>query len=66
MMEKHTERTRRAAPAPGYERTTEGIHVAVTPMFLEDESEPDAGKYLWAYTIRIENRGAETVQLISR
>jgi len=66
MMEKHTERARRAAPVPGYERTTEGIHVAVTPMFLEDESEPDAGKYLWAYTIRIENRGTETVQLVSR
>ncbi|HEY4125073.1 MAG TPA: Co2+/Mg2+ efflux protein ApaG, partial [Rhizomicrobium sp.] len=34
--------------------------------YLEDQSEPDEGKYLWSYTINIENRSQETVQLISR
>jgi ApaG protein len=40
--------------------------VSVEPIFLEDESDPDDNKFLWAYHITIENRGNETVQLISR
>lgn len=51
---------------PLYERVTHGIRVAVKPAYLEDQSEPEAGKYLWSYTITIENRGKETVQLLSR
>ena len=49
-----------------YERVTRGIRVAVKPAFLEDQSEPDENRYLWSYTITIENKGPETVQLISR
>jgi ApaG protein len=49
-----------------YERTTRGIRVAVHPAFLEDQSEPEENRYFWSYTVTIENRGAETVQLISR
>jgi ApaG protein len=49
-----------------YERTTREIRVAVKPAFLEDQSEPDENRYLWSYTITIENKGPETVQLISR
>jgi ApaG protein len=49
-----------------YERTTRSIRVAVKPAFLEDQSEPDESRYLWSYTIMIENKGAEPVQLISR
>jgi len=49
-----------------FEETTRNIRVAVEPSFLEDQSEPDENRYLWAYRIVIENRGAETVQLVSR
>ena len=49
-----------------YERETRGIRVAVKPAFLDDESDPDEGQYLWSYTVRIENRGPEPVQLLSR
>ena len=49
-----------------YEETTRNIRVAVEPSFLEDQSAPDEQRYLWAYRIVIENRGSETVQLISR
>ena len=49
-----------------YEETTRNIRVAVEPSFLEEESEPDEQRYLWAYHIVIENRGPETVQLVSR
>ena len=49
-----------------YERVTRNIRVAVEPSFLDDQSEPSESRYLWAYRITIENRGGETVQLLSR
>ncbi len=49
-----------------YSQTTDGITVSVTPAFLEQQSDPDAGRWVWAYTIAIENNGADTVQLRSR
>ena len=49
-----------------YEQTTRGIRVQVEPSFLEGQSEPDLGRYVWAYRVTIENGGAETVQLLSR
>jgi ApaG protein len=33
---------------------------------LPDQSDPARSRYSWAYTVEIENRGAETIQLISR
>jgi ApaG protein len=52
--------------SPKYERVTRNIRVAVEPSFLDDQSEPTEGRYLWAYRITIENTGGETVQLLSR
>jgi ApaG protein len=49
-----------------YERVTRGIRVAVQPSYLDDQSDPDEGQYLWSYTVTIENNGPEPVQLISR
>ena len=49
-----------------YECVTRGIRVSVVPAFIEDQSDPDEGDYLWSYAITIENHGAETVQLLSR
>lgn len=40
--------------------------MVVKPAYLDDQSEPDLGRYLWSYTITIENRGTEAVQLLSR
>ena len=42
------------------------IDVEVEPRFLADQSEPDAGRYVFAYTIRIHNRGRVAVRLIAR
>lgn len=53
-------------PGPRYEQVTHGIRIAVQPAYLEEQSEPDDSKYVWSYTITIENHGNETVQLISR
>lgn len=49
-----------------YKKTTQGITVSVTPIFLEDQSEPMDENYTWAYFVRLENEGDKTVQLISR
>jgi ApaG protein len=57
---------RGATPLPVYERTTRGIRVRVLPAFLADQSNPEEGRFLWSYTITIENGGADTVQLLSR
>ncbi len=49
-----------------YQKTTREIQVTVKPVYLEDQSSPDDGHYVWAYHVSIENRGGETVQLRDR
>lgn len=49
-----------------YKSETRGVVIRVEPDYLEDESEPGEGRYIWAYTIEIENQGADTVQLLTR
>ena len=45
---------------------TEGVIVRVAVSFLADQSQPALRRWFWAYHIRIENGGEETVQLLSR
>lgn len=49
-----------------YEIVTNGIKVSVEPAYLEDQSDPDARHYVWAYTVRIDNHSAQAVCLRSR
>lgn len=49
-----------------YSESTRSIRVSVEPRYLPDQSEPAEGRYLWSYTVRIENQGGETVQLRTR
>jgi ApaG protein len=49
-----------------YQSTTRDIRVTVRPEFLEEQSRPDEGYFVWAYTIMVENLGAETVTLKTR
>ncbi len=49
-----------------YQETTRSIKVSVEPIFLEDQSNPRQNHFVWAYHVRIENRGGETVQLRNR
>lgn len=49
-----------------YETTTREVTVTVETFYLDDQSMPDDNHFVWAYHIRIENNGRETVQLISR
>jgi ApaG protein len=51
---------------PVYETRTRDIVVRVITDYLAGQSDPAEGRWVWAYTIEIENHGTETVQLISR
>ena len=42
------------------------IRIDVQSRFLPEQSEPDAGRYAFAYTVRITNTGNVTSQLVSR
>jgi ApaG protein len=49
-----------------YTATTRAIHVTVKPQYLPDQSDPNKAQYVWAYQVRIENKGDIAVQLRSR
>ena len=49
-----------------YTATTRGIEVGVETFYLEEQSDPGAGTWVWAYRVRIANAGPETVQLLRR
>jgi ApaG protein len=49
-----------------YSATTEDITVHVHSLFLERHSIPMNHKFVFAYFIRIENHGTDTVQLLRR
>ena len=55
-----------AKSAGHYRQTTRSIRIEVEPLYLADQSEPDQGYYVWAYTVSIYNEGREAIQLRSR
>ena len=46
--------------------TTRGVTVRVSVSYLPEQSEPQRGRWFWAYHIRIENESARAVQLLTR
>ena len=58
--------SRRAKESPTYEARTRDVVVRVKTNYLAEQSDPVESRYVWAYTIEIENHSEETVQLISR
>lgn len=49
-----------------YSATTHNVTVSVELSYLDNESTPEDNVYVWAYTVRIENKGADALQLRSR
>jgi len=49
-----------------YEATTHDVRVSVQAYYLEDESDPEASRFFWAYQVKIENLSKESLQLKSR
>jgi ApaG protein len=44
-----------------YIETTRGIRVTVRSFYLEDQSQPDEGRFVWAYRVTIENQSQQAV-----
>ena len=51
---------------PAYVAETEDIIVRVRPSYLAGQSDPEGGRWVWAYQVEIENRGRISVQLMAR
>lgn len=49
-----------------YTKTTNNIKITVQPHYLDQQSEPDDSRFIWAYTIQMENNGSQSVQLLNR
>jgi ApaG protein len=62
-MEKQKQDTAQNFP---YTETTRDVRISVRPVHVEDSSEPDNDVFTFAYTVRIENLGSESVQLLER
>jgi ApaG protein len=54
-----------AQPA-AFTEVTSDIRVTVRALYLADRSEPERGRYVWAYRVTITNEGRRTVQLLKR
>jgi ApaG protein len=52
--------------APLSDAVTRNIRVEVLARYSAENSQPVHGKWVFQYTVRITNQGAETVQLVSR
>ena len=51
---------------PAYVAETEDIVVRVRPSYLAGQSDPEGGRWVWAYQVEIENHGPEAVKLMAR
>ncbi len=49
-----------------YQKTTNDITVSIEPTYLDNQSSPDSDYYVWAYHVRIENKGTLPVKLQHR
>lgn len=49
-----------------YVQETRSIIVRVSVNYLPEQSQPQGGRWFWAYHIRLENHGDMAVQLLTR
>lgn len=56
---------KRPAP-PQYEAVTDGVRIRVRPKFLHDESEPTRARFMWQYTVEVENESEKVWTIVRR
>lgn len=56
---------RRPAP-PHYEAVTGGVRIRVRTRFLHDEYEPGRNRFMWSYTVDVENESDRTWTITRR
>ena len=49
-----------------YERRTHNVVVRVEPEFLDEQSSPADDRFIWAYTVEIENNTLQDIQVVER
>ena len=49
-----------------FEQKTGNVIVRVEPDFLPEQSSPSEGRFIWAYTVEIENQGDIELQVVER
>jgi ApaG protein len=49
-----------------YTAVTDRIEVSVEPFYMADRSDPEQGRYVWAYRVTIDNQSDQPVKLLSR
>jgi ApaG protein len=64
--ERKASRAPRGEGREGYVKTTRGVRISVRSFYLDDQSHPDDNHFVWAYRVKVENNGRETVQLLRR
>jgi ApaG protein len=52
--------------APAYSAETNGILVRVRPSYLAGQSDPEGGRWVWAYQVEVVNLTGAAVQLMAR
>ena len=55
-----------ASDTPKYTETTEQIRITVHPAVIEKTSDPAGNTFAFSYSVKIENLGETTVQLLER
>ena len=49
-----------------YQECTRLIQISVEPFYVDEQSSPEQGRFVFGYRVQIDNQGTETVQLVSR
>ena len=49
-----------------YRAVTRSIEVNVEPYYMADRSDPEEGRFVWAYRVTIDNQSDEFVKLLAR
>lgn len=49
-----------------YSQRTDGFEVLAHPVFLPEQSDPERGRWVWAYRILIRNEGEAPARLVAR
>jgi ApaG protein len=45
-----------------YQERTRSIQISVEPFYLDDQSAPEQGRFVFGYRIQIDNQGAAVIQ----
>ncbi len=51
---------------PQYEQRTEDVIVRVAPEFLAEQSNPRDSRFIWAYTVEIDNQSSQDLTVTDR